>query len=68
MKMAEKRNPVLVELVLVILFFALSSVTLAVWHNFCNVVPHQVIIPDLKVASSSVMMTLETFPISSLAS
>ena len=28
MKMAEKRNPVLVELVLVILFFALSSVVL----------------------------------------
>ena len=33
-----------------------------------DMVPHQVIIPDLKVASSSVMMTLETFPISSLAS
>ena len=28
MKMAEKRNPALVELVLVILFFALSSVVL----------------------------------------
>ncbi|AFB75542.1 hypothetical protein 1013_scaffold47_00113 [Bacteriophage sp.] len=49
-------------------FLSVSSFTLAVWHNFCNVVPHHVIIPDLRVASSSVIITLETFPISSLAS